>query len=169
MARGRRCRGLIIGFIRRNLVSEKPYLCMKNLLKIPKPIIFEALPKDISGIMAVQKATWLATYVNAEYDITVRDIKVINFVSAERHKRWEGTLQKKKILRVWVAKNKVNKIVGFCVARKAKLSNILGAIYVLPRYQGKGIGQKLADVAFEWLGEKKSIIVDVVKYNATAI
>ncbi|MSU75099.1 MAG: N-acetyltransferase, partial [Candidatus Magasanikbacteria bacterium] len=99
---------------------------------------------------------------------TVRDIKVINFVSAERHKRWEGTLQKKKIIKVWVAKNKANKVVGFCVARKAKLCNILGAIYVLPRYQGKGIGQKLAGVAFEWLG-KKDIVVDVVKYNATAI
>ena len=48
---------------------------------------------------------------------------------------------------------------------------MLSAIYVLPEYQGRGVGRQLMEQGMEWLGSNKDIILDVVSYNdkATAI
>lgn len=62
-----------------------------------------------------------------------------------------------------------NKIIGFCTAGKEKENNRIRAIYVLPNYQGKGVGRLLIEKAFNWLGTDKDILVNVARYNKQAI
>ena len=130
--------------------------------------IIEAKPDDVMGILEVQKITWLATYVNEEYGITVQDILSKDFTSEDRVKRWQKTLlDNQEKSRVWVVRDN-SKVVAFCSVQKEELRNKLGALYVLPNYQSQGIGKKLIVSALEWLGQNKNIFLDVASYNTCA-
>jgi ribosomal protein S18 acetylase RimI-like enzyme len=134
--------------------------------------IRKSVPADVYGIREVQKVTWLKTYPNREEGITVEDIK-------EKFKIDETSEGKKKIEEkkkkyedrnsgIWVAEDK-GKIIGFCMAIRETKHNRIEAIYVLPAYQGKGLGTQLIERAFSWLGEKKNIMINVARYNKQAI
>jgi len=135
---------------------------MKNNIKIEK-----AIPNDIWGIFAVQKISWLATYVNEEYGITREDIMSKDTSSPERYKRWRKTLLENKNNNIWIIKEN-GEIIAFCTAEKKRKRNKIGAIYVLPDYQGQGFGTTLFLTALKWLGDKKEIFLDVVAYNTRA-
>ena len=45
----------------------------------------------------------------------------------------------------------------------------IDAMYVVPEFQGKGLGKKLIEKAFEWLGSNLDVKLVVVKYNTNAI
>jgi len=62
-----------------------------------------------------------------------------------------------------------DKIIAFCVARKENSEHRIGAIYVLPDYQRRGIGGLLITKAFVWLGKKNDIFINAVSYNQKAI
>lgn len=42
-------------------------------------------------------------------------------------------------------------------------------MYVLPDYQGQGIGSKLIDKALKWYGDDIDIYLEVISYNQKAI
>lgn len=123
--------------------------------------------ENIPGIMEVQKAGWLATYINQEYAITTEEILAKDFAGPERLARWKKFLLEQKN-RVEVAKDG-NTVVAFISLEKGEKENKLGAVYVLPKYQGRGIGKRLIEKGFKWLGSDKDIILDVVTYNDKAI
>lgn len=127
----------------------------------------EATSEDVPGIMEVQKAGWLATYINQEYGITTDEILAKDFTGPERLARWKKFLLEQKN-RVEVAKDG-NRVVAFISLEKGEKENKLGAVYVLPEYQGCGIGKRLMQQGLEWLGSDKDIILDVVSYNDKAI
>ncbi|MFT5280588.1 MAG: ribosomal protein S18 acetylase RimI-like enzyme [Flavobacteriaceae bacterium] len=58
---------------------------------------------------------------------------------------------------------------GVCTAYKGIKNNEIRAIYILPKYQGQGIGKKLLGQSFDFLKSDKDIIVHVVTYNKNAI
>jgi len=131
-----------------------------------------SIPNDVYGIRKVQRKTWLKTYPNSKEGITIKDIK-------EKFKIDETSEGKKKIEErkkryknrntgMWVVENK-DRIIGFCMATRKGKHNRVGAIYVLPAYQRRGLGQLLIKKAFCWLGNKKNILVNVAKYNKQAI
>ena len=62
-----------------------------------------------------------------------------------------------------------NKIVGVCRIVLHEDKNQLQAIYVLPEYQGKGIGYALWQEAKKSFDSKKETIVQVAIYNKNAI
>lgn len=131
--------------------------------------IGEVQSEDIKDVLEIQKITWLATYVNEEYNITKADIESKDFNSPIRIKSWQDRLlTDKKLSNFWIAK--VNsKIVAFCIAKRETDKNKLVAIYVLPNYQGLGLGKKLIEKALAWCGDNnKPIFLDVVKYNLKA-
>jgi ribosomal protein S18 acetylase RimI-like enzyme len=131
--------------------------------------IFEAAPEDVAGIVAVQKETWLATYPNEEYGITEEDILSKDWDSPDRIARWQKTIiEGSDANRLWIAKER-EKVVGVCSVSKGDNQNQVRAIYVLPEYQGKGVGKKLLEKAFDWLGDEKNTVLGVVKYNTNAI
>jgi ribosomal protein S18 acetylase RimI-like enzyme len=65
---------------------------------------------------------------------------------------------------------KVNgKVVGFCFVTKNEERNQLSAIYILPEFQGKGLGKSLWESASSFIDTSKDTFVDVVTYNTQAI
>lgn len=67
-----------------------------------------------------------------------------------------------------VAKND-EKIVGVCRIIKENNFNKLEAIYVLPDFQGRGIGKMFWAEALKFWDNEKKIIVQVATYNTNAI
>lgn len=132
--------------------------------------ISNASSGDEAGIIQLLKETWLATYPNEEHNITREDILKKDWESKERLEKWEKTIAEngKSGVFSFVAKEG-NKIVGFCQVVREKDYNELKIIYVLPEYQGKGIGKMLANKALALIDPSKDIIVEVVEYNKGAI
>lgn len=131
-------------------------------------IIREAIPNDGKGLVRVSRITWVATYPNKKLGITVKDLGRRKKFEKERIRRWQKNIKENKNRKTWIAKAG-REIVGFCGASKEKGAHEIGAIYVLPKHQGKGIGKKLIYQAFKWLGNDKNIIVKVVSYNKPSI
>lgn len=134
--------------------------------------IRKSVPDDVFGIRDVQKNTWLKTYPNSTEGITVEDIKKkfkIDETPEGRKKIGERKKKyKDKNISIWVVETE-GRIIGFCTAIREGKHNRIGAIYVLPAYQRKGLGKKLIKEAFAWLGDKKDIMINVARYNKQAI
>jgi len=134
--------------------------------------IRKSVPNDVYGIRSVQRVTWLATYPNDKAGITIEDIerKFKDDNTPEgKQKIEEGKKRyQDKSKQTWVAEDD-GEIIGFCAAGKEKGKIRILGIYVLPEYQSKGIGNSLITKAFKWLGDAKTIFVNVVEYNLKAI
>ena len=146
----------------------------QNEQKTQSYTIEPATPGDAEGITYVQINTWVATYVNEAMDITEEAIR-------ERFYGKDGELFREKIERgkkriansqygVYVAKQG-DKIVGFASPRydKEAKQQRLGALYVSPESQGKGLGKQLLDAAINALDRSQDIYLHVVTYNEKAI
>lgn len=134
--------------------------------------IVDAISDDVFSIRHVQKITWLATYPNKKYGITQKDIeskftndnlKIGRQKIEERKKQFSDST-----IHTFVVKDR-NIIIGFCGLKKERDNNKIGALYLLPEYQNKGIGKKLLGIALNWLGNDKDIYVNVASYNEYAI
>jgi GNAT superfamily N-acetyltransferase len=126
-----------------------------------------AKPEDVPGILQVQKETWLNTYPSEEHGITREDILQKDFDSAERvnvRRKRQARYLDDDSGRVWVARDG-SRVVGFVEVMKGDERNLLGALYVLPEFQGRKVGSRLMHAALEWLGSDKDITVTVVAYN----
>lgn len=130
-------------------------------------------PEDVYQIREVQRITWLNTYPNQKWQITSGDIESVFSVDQTPAGKAKMEVRKNRYsnpkIRTFVAKNDQDEIVGFCITEKNAVKNRIGAIYILPTYQGMGIGKKLIKNALDWLGHKQSVFVNVVIYNDQAI
>ena len=134
-------------------------------------IIDIATPDDVTDIQEVFYKTWLATYPNEKVGITVDDIE----------DRYKDRLNEDKIAKrkeqianppegqtLLVAKDG-DRVVGLCRAVKKSDRNQLQAIYILPEYQGKGLGGRLWGEAKKLFDSTKDTYVEVATYNTNAI
>lgn len=134
-------------------------------------IIKEAKVKDIKGIQEVFYKTWLETYPNKKAGITVEDVEAKykdRFSEAALEKRKNDILNQSDNKLLLLAKEN-DTIIGVCKLKKEETFNELEAIYVLPEYQGQGIGKMLWERASEFFDNNKDIIVQVATYNNQAI
>ena len=133
-------------------------------------IIEDAILGDEKGLAFVQKKTWLATYPNKKYKIFKKDILLKDFDSDKKLYKWKQTIKSngKENSYVCVAKDG-KKVVGFCLVSKKEKLKELNAIYILSKYQKMGIGKKLLNKAFNWLGNTKKVMLTAVAYNDNAI
>jgi ribosomal protein S18 acetylase RimI-like enzyme len=116
--------------------------------------------------------TWLATYPNAEAGITKEDIAFMfkdAFTDETLWQRREALAKAPERGRFLLIAKDGEKVTGLCGAAILGGFNKLGLIYVLPWYQGKGIGKKLWDAIVPFLDKEKSTIVQVATYNTQAI
>ncbi len=129
-----------------------------------------AKPEDAGQIVQVQRAAWLATYPNPASGITYENIAAMDFIGPERIASWQEHIATDTDRKFWVAKDG-DRVVGYCVARVASQDRPgrLQAIYLLPEFQGKGIGKLLMQTAIDWLGRSVDITLDVATYNTAAI
>lgn len=118
----------------------------------------------------VFNTTWLTTYPNKKAGITVADIKHRQKGSlsvARLQKRRAGIKNLPRNEKYLVARIRT-RVVGVCIVSKQKTYNKLNAIYVLPSYQGRGIGRMLWDEAKIFLNPKCRTAVHVATYNNDA-
>ncbi len=130
-----------------------------------------ATPDDVLDIQNVFYKTWLTTYPNEEIGITVEDIEdkfKDAFSEDTLQKRRESIQNMSEDIKLLVAKDN-EKVIGICRLTKREKINQLQAIYVLPEYQGMGIGYKFWNEALKFFDDKKNILVQVAEYNRQAI
>ncbi|KXK27048.1 MAG: putative acetyltransferase [candidate division WS6 bacterium OLB20] len=130
-------------------------------------VIRHASPEDAAQIFDVRTTTWLSTYPNQRLGITIdlirerfRDRKV--GIAKQR-----SYLENQDHTHTWVATDD-GVVVGFIVASIADGKQQILAAYVLPEYQGGGIGSRLMETALEWIGPG-TVEVHVAAYNQQAI
>lgn len=133
--------------------------------------IEEAGPEHVEGIQEVFYRTWLDTYPNEDVGITVEDIEArykgrngeerlakrrADIVNREPHKKYFVALDG-------------DTVAGLCRVEKNEDGNHLNAIYVLPQYQGQGIGTRLLRAAESFFDPSKDTYLGVATYNQKAI
>ena len=135
--------------------------------------IVDAKPEDVEAMRTIVRDAWLELYPNEQYGITREDIAVIDFHKPEDlEKRRRDIIEKLDRAHTWVLRNDKGEIGGFCKAFKfGKIGNFgeINGMYVLKEIQGKGLGKKLIQKAFEWIGPDLDIKLTVVVYNTNAI
>lgn len=142
--------------------------------KIEKELNIQITPaevRDVHDIQDVFYKTWLTTYPNKQYGISEEDIedRFKDRYAEERLAKRRGDLEKASVDRkIFVARDG-SRVVGLCRVEKHPEHNQLSAMYVLPEYQGKGLGYKLWQEAKKFLDPKNKTIVHVVTYNQPAI
>jgi ribosomal protein S18 acetylase RimI-like enzyme len=130
-----------------------------------------ATPKDVKGMQEVFYKTWLATYPNEEVGVTIDDIEdryKDAFTEEVLSKRAEQIAHLRPGHALFFAKDG-DTVVGLCRVVRSETENRLQAIYVLPEYQGRGIGTLLWNEAQKYLDKDKDIVVAVAEYNQNAI
>ncbi len=124
-----------------------------------------ATPDAAPGIAHVRNKTWLATYPSKETGVTREDILAKNFESEDQVKRWRKAIESTTgNRRLWVAKDGGN-VVGYSQGKKGATENEIWGLYVLPEYQGKGLGGKLLGEVLDWLGDEKPVILSVAAHT----
>lgn len=133
--------------------------------------IVPAEAKDVRGMQEVYYRTWLATYPNVEHGITIDDIEdhfkedFTEETLAARAEHIRNPLPGRTLL---FAKDG-DKVVGICSLHVTEEINKLRTIYVLPEYQGKGVGTMLWNEIQKSRDPNKDTYVAVATYNAQAI
>ncbi len=132
--------------------------------------IEDAKPEDVETLRTIVRDAWLELYPNKKYGITTEDISSIDWYNPQGlERRRKEITENSDTIHTWVLKDKKDQVVGFCKVSKYKDHGEIKAMYVLKELQGRGLGQKLIEKAFEWLGFDKNIRLKVVSYNSNAI
>ena len=148
-----------------SIMNMNEGLSMEKVLRVDV-----AKPEDAIGIARVRHETWLATYPNAETGVTPEDILAKNLQSEDQIKRWrKGIEDETGTRKIWVAKNDAGEVVGYGQGKKGESENEIWGLYVLPAYQGKGLGSKLMKSVMDWLGDDKPTTLSVAAYSSNAI
>ena len=134
--------------------------------------IFEANPIDAKLIQEINSKTWLHTYKNEE--LWINDELLKRNPTSDNNKKIylkrKGEEIKQNPGSYFIVKD-WEKVIWYASWKihKNKSYNELFAIYILPEYHKKWIWKKLAQNVFNYLWDKKDIIVTVIWYNNNAI
>jgi len=132
-----------------------------------------ALPSDASKIMEIKRAAWMKAYVSPEHGVTEQtmDLKFSDQEFREGVINWEKGIASEDAnpnKQTYVARLN-SEVVGYVSPIKKQGQSRIGALYVSPDCQGRGIGTSLINQAIEFLGRDQDIAVHVVSYNQPAI
>lgn len=133
-----------------------------------------AKPEDAAEVFDVQRRTWLDTYPNEEAGVTYEDLKTRlegenGELIPQKVERWKQGIESTGEKRATFIVRDGGKIVGFVALGIMDGKRRIGAIYVLPEAQGKGIGGDLLQKSLEWHGRDEDIFLRVASYNQNAI
>ncbi len=134
----------------------------------------EARPEDAAEVFDVQRRTWLDTYPNEKAGVTYDDLKLRldgenGELIPQKVERWKQGIESTGDRRATFVVRDNGKIVGFVAPGIMNEQRRIGAIYVLPEAQGKGIGNALLKKSIEWHGRDDDIYLHVATYNQNAI
>lgn len=133
--------------------------------------ITQPTPDDAKGIITVLYKTWLATYPNDVIGITMDDIEdsYKDAFSDERIQRGAESIKNIPLNQKRLIAKDGDTVVGMATMVRNELNNQLRTMYVLPEYQGRGLGTKLWQNVKEFIDPTKDTIVHVADYNLQAI
>ncbi len=132
--------------------------------------IAPAAPEDAEELQRVFYKTWLVTYPNEKYGITVEDVEEW-FKERLTPQKIEGLrefLEYPAEEHPYLAAKLNGTVVGVCRAVQQPAQNYLHALYVLPEYHGKGIGTALWKEISAQLDHAKPVRVGLAVYNTNA-
>ena len=135
------------------------------------PVIREVKPGDALDLTRLYHLTWLDTYPNEKAGITRDDIEQsykdsYTEIFQEKQKKRLSTIAENE---KYLVAEKDGKVVGAARMILRDGFNQLQTIYVLPDYQGQGIGQALWDKAYAFANPEWKTVVHVAGYNVGAI
>lgn len=133
--------------------------------------IRRAVPTDAEGINRVLYTTWLSTYVSDTHGISIDDIEdqfKDKFSSEGILKSQERLQSLPDTVHVFVATDE-EKVVAVCRLILRDEENFLQTLYVLPDYQGQGIGTRMWNVLLGIIDPRKETKLVVATYNQKAI
>lgn len=128
-------------------------------------------PEDVRAVQEVVHKTWRVSSPNAELGITVEDIDAFHadlLTDAALAAR-AANIRDPKPGEVRLVAKTNGHVIGMCYGIELEAANKLSALYLLPEYQGKGIGYRLWDAARLKFNTAKPTILHVATYNAKAI
>ena len=138
-------------------------------------VIERAVPDDAGAICKIRDVARIDAYPNEELGVTAEDVRVmsegpegeflprrIKFLRSELEAK-DGTNNT-----IFVARSN-NEVVGFAAPRHEDDKYWIDQAYILPEFQGKGIGVKLMKQALASIGNDQDIFLHVVSYNQNAI
>ena len=141
-------------------------LCYFIMIKIRN-----AKPEDVKDITNVFYQAYIITYPNDIIDVSKEDIYEL-FKDAYSESKLIAMADHIKNIpsncKYMVATDGEN-IIGLCKIFNKENFNQLQSIYVLPSYQGQGIGRMFWSEALKFFDKNKKIIVQVATYNEKAI
>jgi GNAT superfamily N-acetyltransferase len=132
--------------------------------------IEHAVPKDAAGIYEVMRATWIATYPVPPLGISEDDIRaIVERDPVARIERWKTALSEEGHA-CFVARDRAS-ILGYVApfVDPETERQRLGALYVLPEYQWRGLGGALLSAALEAIGPERDVYLHVASFNIRAI
>ncbi len=133
-----------------------------------------AKPGDAAEVFDVQRRTWLDTYPNEAAGVTYEDLKARlegenGELIPKKVERWKEGIESTGEKRATFVVRDEGKIVGFVAPGIMNGKRRIGAIYVLPEAQGKGVGGALLKKSLEWHGNDEDVYLHVASYNQNAI
>lgn len=134
-----------------------------------KAVIRAAKPEDVEEILNVRKITWIDTYPNEPLGITKEEIEEkFKKEPPSKADEWKESIKNDPSVTAWIAAAG-DKVVGFIMVRKMNDINFLAALYILPEFQGHGLGTSLTEEAFKWFDADKNTELGVASYNTKTI
>lgn len=127
--------------------------------------------EDVRGIQEVLYKTWLDTYPNKEHGITKDDIndRFKNAFSPETLKKRAQDIRALPEKHIIILAKASDEVIGLCRFEESEEINRLKALYVLPKFQNRGVGKMLWNKIQESINSTKDTIVNVASYNDKAI
>jgi len=133
-----------------------------------------ALPEDAADVRRIQAQTWLDTYPNSDqgvsYEGVLRRVEGVHGEKiAEKIQQWRERIETSgPDHAVFIARDS-GRAVGFVAPGIQEDQPRVGALYVLPEAQGKGVGSQLLQKALDWYGDEQDVYLHVAEYNTKAI
>ena len=128
-------------------------------------LIRKALMKDCKELAQVKRKVWETTYRGI-----YPDVKLDNYDFKKQEKKFQDIVNNHEINLYVITDN--NKIIGYMSEGQpcrpfGNYQQEIGLLYILKEFQGKGIGKKLFQLAYDSIKNKgyKNFFVSCNKYN----
>lgn len=128
-----------------------------------------ARPDYVRAINDLMRESWIATYPNEEYGISIEDIlPAFEMTEEEEKRRKECFVSNPPGPGYWVVRNE-NEVCGYIRVKilddgRGKISGL----YVHPKYFGKGVAQILMETALDFVQNCDEFYVECTAHNDRA-
>lgn len=133
-------------------------------------ILFSSItPDNAAAIQHVITEASRAMYLNCGYTEQDFDIKFKNSLTKDGIRKCEMVLASLSEKEHYIVAKHRDQIIGVCYLEESPSNNILHALYILPEFQGQGLGVALWNEIKRFFDYSKDIILDVFSCNIQAI